>query len=38
MIEILNYLYPITVITLDRIAKYEYPGPERTTKIYKKIY
>ena len=35
MIEI---LYPITVITLDRIAKYEYPGPERTTKIYKKIY
>ena len=24
--------------SLDRIAKYEYPGPERTTKIYKKIY
>lgn len=37
MIEILNYLYLLTVIT-DRIAKYEYPGPERTTKIYKKIY
>lgn len=35
MIEILNYLY---LLMVDRIAKYEYPGPERTIKIYKKIY
>lgn len=37
MIEILNYLYLLR-LSLDRIAKYEYPGPERTIKIYKKIY